>query len=142
MGYCMYQSDTNFSIPATNIKRVISAIHALASDKSKMNGGSWTPVIGKTDSWYSWVNMNFVNTNDIKEIFNCWRWDITTDDEGNIIDIYFDGSKLGDDAVLFEAIAPYVKDGSYIQMQGEDEALWRWCFSNGTLEEKPTTITW
>lgn len=142
MGYCMYQSDSVFNISASNIKDVIKTIHALASDKNKMFGGRWTPGVGKSESWYSWVNMDFVNTNDIKEIFNCWRWDVTTDDDGNITDIYFDGGKLGDDVVLFETIAPYVNDGSYIQMRGEDEHIWRWCFNNGKLEEKSPTITW
>lgn len=29
---------------------------------------------------------------------------------------------------FFKAIAPYVKDGSYISMIGEDNAIWRWYF--------------
>ena len=55
--------------------------------------------------------------------------------------IYFEGEKYGDDDLIFNAIAPYVEDGSYIQMNGEDGAIWRWVFENGKCVEKQATIT-
>ena len=56
-------------------------------------------------------------------------------------EIYFDGEKLGDDAILFEAIAPYVKKGSFIEMNGEDGCIWQWQFNGKTCIEKAATVS-
>jgi len=39
-------------------------------------------------------------------------------------------------------IAPYVKAGGYIEMRGENGALWRWYFDGATVHELRPTITW
>ncbi|MFA5025053.1 MAG: hypothetical protein WC503_00900 [Candidatus Shapirobacteria bacterium] len=129
MGYCMDQKDAQFYIPKRNYNKVIEAIKATANDTSKMGGGSYQG--GRTISkWFGFVDMNYVNLGNLKEIFECWRWIIKEDVLG-ICGIEFMGEKAGDDKVLFQAIAPYVKSGSNIQMVGEDGAAWRWYF-NGT----------
>jgi len=132
MGYYINQVDHNFIINNKDIDNVINAIHSLNKneDENQLAYG------------YSWVNMNFIKSNDIKEIFKCWRWHIDQDENGNIDSIYFEGQKLGDDDVLFRAIAPYVKDGSYIELHGEDNAIWRWAFKNGRFLETYPEITW
>lgn len=141
MGYYIDQKDHNFFIDKSNITHVVNAIHSLAKDTSNM---SRTRIYNKNvvSQHYSWVNNDYVESNDIKEIFKCWRWHVDTDDQGNIESIYFEGQKLGDDEYLFKAIAPFVKDGSYIEMSGEDGALWRWVFKNGQCREVYATITW
>lgn len=141
MGYYMDQKDQNFFIDKSNITHVVNAIHALAKETSNMSG---VKIDNKNvvSQHYSWVSNNYVDSNDIKEIFKCWRWHVDTDDQGNIESIYFEGQKLGDDEYLFKAIAPFVKDDSYIEMSGEDGALWRWAFKNGQCREVYATITW
>lgn len=127
MGYYMSQNDCRFFVPASNVQSMIEAIHNLD------NGSD-----------YSWVNMSFLSkSNDIVEIFQCWRWRIELDqDTGDIVDIFFDGEKMGDDEVLLKAIAPFVKANSFIEMNGEDNAMWRWHFDGEKLIEKFPTITW
>lgn len=126
MGYYMNQRGCNFFVPASNVQSMIEAIHNLD------NG-----------SHYSWVKMNFLDSKDVEEIFKCWRWSIELDpDTGNIVDIFFDGEKMGDDEALLKAIAPFVKAGSFIEMSGEDNAMWRWCFDGEKMVEKLPTITW
>lgn len=66
----------------------------------------------------------------------------TLDPEGNITDIEFHGEKLYEDFSLFQSLAPYVKDGSYIEMMGEDGEQWRWVFANGKCREIKATVTW
>jgi hypothetical protein len=91
---------------------------------------------------FSWVDKNFHKLTDVKAIIRAWRWEPKFDENGNICGINFDGEKYGDDGILFNAIAPYVEAGSYIEMVGEDGAKWRWIFDGETCEEKQATISW
>ena len=140
MGYYIDQVGQNFFVPANKINDMVRAIHRLAFEEDKMGGATFSS--GETTRHYSWVDMNFVNLTDVKKVFNCWRWDIYLDDEGNIDSIFFNSEKLGDDTVFLNAIAPFVKDGSYIEMNGEEGAMWRWVFNNGVCEEKAPQIIW
>ena len=65
------------------------------------------------------------------------------DNDGNIVEIDFEGERLGhDEDVMFNAIAPYVEDGSFIEMVGEDGDRWRWVFKNGECKEIKAKMTW
>ena len=65
------------------------------------------------------------------------------DDEGNIIDLNFNGDKLAyDEDTMFQAIAPYVEDGNFIEMVGEDGDRWRWVFKDGKCKEVRAEVTW
>jgi sugar O-acyltransferase (sialic acid O-acetyltransferase NeuD family) len=50
--------------------------------------------------------------------------------------------KLGDDFIIFQSIAKFVQDGTYIEMVGEDGDKWRWLFKNGICKEIYPIITW
>jgi hypothetical protein len=65
-----------------------------------------------------------------------WRWQIYTDKASeNVTSISFEGEKLGDEQILFNALAPYVEPDSYIEVDGEDSNRWRWVFNGKTCEE-------
>ena len=141
MGYCMEQRGADFFISKENFPKMIKAIHALVNEPDKMGGGSYSG--GKTISkHYSWVDMSFCNITDVEKIFQCWRWNVYFDDNNNITDISFDGEKMGDDRVLFDAIAPFVENNSFIEMRGEDTDMWRWKFVNGKCKEIGARIIW
>jgi hypothetical protein len=63
------------------------------------------------------------------------------DEKGNLTGIDLDGKK-GWQLPLFEAIAQYVKDGSYFVVTGENGAIWAWVFKGGEVRELPVTISW
>jgi hypothetical protein len=127
MGYCMTQRDSNFAIKAEDKEKALEAIKELAG-KETIHDGS-----GKH---FAWVGTEvFVNASTLNEAMDEWRWEIVEDEDGNVLDIYFSGEKLGDDKILFDAIAPYVKEGSYIEMSGEDGYLWRWSFDGKSCVE-------
>jgi len=136
MGYYMSQVDADFFISKENFAEVVKAIHNLANYPEKMGGSS----AGKPH--YSWVGENFDKINGLEEIFNYWRWEVYLDDDGNVTDICFEGDKLGDDEVLFKAIAPYVKKGSFIQMNGEGTDQWRWVFNGVSCYEQHPRVIW
>ena len=63
-----------------------------------------------------------------------WRYEAEEQADGSVELQYFAGEKLGDDEALYEAIAPFVSDGGRIDCRGEDDCLWRYCFSKGAVE--------
>jgi hypothetical protein len=71
-----------------------------------------------------------------------WRWYLEEDSKGNVVGIQFNGEKLGDDNILFEALGPFVQKGSFIQMQGEDGTMWRWTFNGTDMREVTATVSW
>lgn len=61
----------------------------------------------------------------------------------DIVDLEFVGQKMRvpDNDLLFEAIAEFVDDGSYIAMTGEDKKIWRWYFAQGRCIRQPGHLT-
>jgi hypothetical protein len=129
MGYCISQGETQFHIKAAHKAAALAAVRRLARDERAMSRGS-----SQGDRWYSWVTTDdFYLAKTLEVALSAWRWDATI--HGNthdIVGLQFNGEKSGDDEVLFSAIAPFVTDGSYIQMSGEDGAVWRWVFKGAT----------
>jgi hypothetical protein len=74
---------------------------------------------------------------------NDYGYSVELDDDGNIIDADFPGDKLVyGEKEMFQAIAPYVKDGSFLEMFGEDGSRWRQVFKNGTCKEIVAKTVW
>lgn len=139
MGYHVEQVNSDFFVVADAIPSLIETVHMLGEKKDSLSvHGAFVLKNNK----YSWVQEDYVTSNDVVDIFRYWRWDIDMDKHGNIVDIRFAGEKLGDDEVFFKAIAPFVKHDSFIEMVGEDNAMWRWKFSNGKLREIYPEIIW
>ena len=127
MGYYMTMHDMKMNIPKANHDRCLKAIKALAAHAWSVRGGH--P--------FAWVRTSeFADATTLREALAAWRCvdpnqDLVNPDEfehGDIRSLYFAGEKLGDDAQLMGAIAPYVEPGSYIEMHGEDGDRWRWYF--------------
>ena len=132
MGYCMNQQYSEFFIPADKVNDTLKAVQALAGKET----------IHDVYSHFSWVSEDFHLATSFAEIMRAWRWHISYDADGNVDEIEFNGEKFGDDIILFKAIAPFVKEGSFIEMQGEDGALWRWYFDGNKCIEKDAKISW
>jgi hypothetical protein len=143
MGYHMNQRDAVFKIKAENVDKTLEAVKGLAETVDENGSGGACGGGKKTETWYSWVTTEvFANANTLQEAMSEWRWDIDTDDEGNVVWIDFMGEKIGDEEFLFNAIAPYVEDGSFIEMQGEDGAIWRWNFTGEECFSENARIVW
>lgn len=144
MGYCIEQRDCDFRIKAENVDKARDAIKALASRTGE--GGGFTSSGGKIqERYFSWVRTeDFANAETLEDALRPWRWDIefNGDGSGDVAWIMFHGEKYGDENILLEAIAPHVEPGCFIEMQGEDGALWRWSFDGRTMSEKSANITW
>jgi hypothetical protein len=142
MGYCMNLRDYNFLIKNESKAAALAAIKELANHLDWMQGGGFEK--GKQVSWwYSWTNTEeYVNATTLEEAMDAWGWkplnDIITDD---IDGLDFNGEKIGQEEILFNAIAPYVEENCYIEMEGEDGYIWRWIFKKGKCIEVAATLT-
>ena len=140
MGYHMYQCNCDFFMKKEDKATALKAIQALDPDSGR--GGRFEPETGKTESWFSWINTDeYKNATTLEEAVIAWRWELQGAVGGDVTSIYFDGEKLGDDEHLLRAIAPFVRDGSWIEIEGEDER-WRWCFHGGELHTITPTVIW
>lgn len=150
MGYCMEMVEANFTIKSQHRVGALKAIKAMADvvdERGSGGGGRWGEPQVK---WYSWMNgIDFSTFRSLPEAMQAWRWPVEvtgdeaeTGDPGDIIGIDFVGEKLGDDAQLFQAIAPFVESGSYIRMRGEDGTTWEYRFRNGVMKEVQARLVW
>lgn len=72
----------------------------------------------------------------------CW-WSVEYDEDENVVGITFEGEKQGYcEEEALEVIAEYVKEGSYVEMKGEDGERWKWEFRNGKLETIRGKVVW
>ena len=63
-------------------------------------------------------------------------WDAELDSDGRIEKLFYEGKLLTDiDDVerLFRIVAPFVRTGSFLMIEGEDGARWRFSFAKGGL---------
>ena len=135
----MSQQSSAFQITKENLAGALAAIKALANTPERMGGGSSTG-----EKWYSWVDTKkFVNAETLADALGEWRWNCyIREDTGDLVEITFDGEKLGDDEILLSAIAPFVEAGSYIEMEGEEGCHWKWCFDGKTMTEKSGRVVY
>jgi hypothetical protein len=126
MGYDMWQLDASFKIPGSKIGTCLEALVDLARSQLGYRREDDSPAD---------------EPEALAEVMDCWDWIPKFDQSGSVSSIRFYGEKIGQDFSMFEAIAPYVERGSYIQMIGEDFAIWRWYFNGAEcIEEAPEIV--
>lgn len=136
MGFYMNQTDSSFFIDKKDFDKALAAVKALKNVNALLVSGA------SMSRRYSWVQENFDEAKTLPDILKAWRWQAQLDKEENISDLNFTGEKLGEEMILFEALAPYVKNGSYIEMRGDENSLWRWVFENGSVVDKTPRVSW
>lgn len=128
MGYSVTEVCDSVHIKKKNFSKALDMI------KSRM-GNTKGQIKDSTGYHFSWVDTNrALNAETLVEALKAWRWKPRID-EGDIVGLEFSGEKLGDDFLLFQAIAPYVESGSFIEMRGEDGAMWKWSFAYASCRE-------
>ena len=125
MGYCMELVDWDFEIKADKKESAFKAVKKLIAKLNRRK--YYSPYQIKSDLFDTVVGLD---------------WELQEDDKGNINAAVFLGEKLGDDDMLFAALAPFVTKGSYIQMSGGDGGCWRWIFDGKKCKEKHAKVSW
>jgi hypothetical protein len=110
----------------------------VALDKThndQKRGGSYSDGVKKS-SWFSWMPENYPETlSTAKEILDELGFEVTLDEQGNIIDLHYN-NKMGQEDLFLKAIAPFVKEGSFINWAGEDGTNWQYFFDGKKMIEK------
>jgi hypothetical protein len=137
MGYDIEQGDSRFTIRAEDSAAALLAVRALFSPDDISLGSGGMFVCGDPDSRvHAFAFVHTVRVHEalrLAEALAAWRWIPTLNGAGDIVAVAFRGSRRGDEAILFGALAPYVVASSVIEMSGEDGARWRWTFTDGAL---------
>ena len=107
MGYIIHQGETQFKIPRENFKAAFDALTPLIEE-----GLAWDRKEDATDLIHRLINL---------------RWEPKVEKSG-IVGLSFTGEKQGDEDSIFMTIAPFVEDGSFITVSGEDGDVWRYVF--------------
>ena len=128
MGYGMRMRESSFRIKAGNKGRALELARTLLGLET---------VQDSSGPHFSWVDRRSMEeAASIEEMLREWRWEPELNDDGDVVGLGFEGEKLGDDVRLWEAIAPSVEDGSFLEMVGEDGCIWRWWFDGLACEEQ------
>lgn len=141
MGYYITWWRSDIYIPAKDADAVHQALVDLANDVHR-NSESAAKREDIDPRLYPWVDTGAVRlSKTLEEALSHWGWEIDSDKDGSLIDFYFTKSqKSGGELVLFSTIAPWVKDGSYIMVFGEDDEIWRWYFKDGACKEQKASL--
>lgn len=141
MGYCITQQQCKIFINFCDKENALKEIKKLM-EKVNLLGSGFSGSKGQRTNHFSWVTTDLViKSNTLEEALDEWRWEADLDNDGNITKLSFVGEKLGDDKHLFNVLAPYIEDGSFIEMRGEDGYMWRWIFENGMCKEIEGKVT-
>jgi hypothetical protein len=133
-----WKPDTNLNMVLRHIKQTMFNDNKFVEQHA--SGGSWSGG-KKTSTHYAWINMDEAKaTKTIYEMINQFVDDVDNS-EDPVFYISMD-SKTGQESVLFEQLAPFIKAGSFVDWRGEDGMHFRWMFDGETMKEVQGTITY
>lgn len=119
MMYEMRQIGCNFYIQKKNIFPAYNALLNYAKEASRRR---------------------ILRSDDFCDAMSRLGWVISLNRDGDIDEISFVGEYLENENEVFDALAPFVENGSYIDMVGDDDAMWYWGFNNGNVNVYPIII--
>ena len=135
MGYCVTMDCSGVTVSKDNVEKALAAVKATAQQMDKMNGGSYQGGV-TVAKWFAWVDIDsLVGATTLKDALRAWRYNAVANEDGSVEVDYFRGEKLGDDSVLWKALAPFVDPEGVIYCTGEDDFHWKWTFKGGSFKE-------
>lgn len=140
MGYYITLEDADFFIPETpEVLQVLKDLNTNTPDNLK-RGGSYTAG-QRVAAWFSWMPENYHETvTSAREVFQLLGFECDNVGDGFFL-LHYD-SKAGQEDVFLNAVAPYVRDGSYLEWRGEDGAFWRQAVKDKRLYDLQPTWSW
>lgn len=128
MGYYIYTRESTARIKMENMDK---ALIAFKKWQDKNNRLGFTSV------------SSILNAKNLKELLEELRYDSKYDSEsGDLLIIEFTGDKYGNELTIWQVLAPFVENDTYIEYKGEDGDVWRHIFKNGKCKEVHPKIVW
>lgn len=141
MGYYINIVDCDFRIPQEKLGDAYQAMCELNKRDDLKRGGT-LGADGTRKRWFAWMHPNYPETcSNAIEILEALGFHISTNEEGDVTRLEYD-SKIGQEELFLEAIAPFVEHGSYIDWVGEDNERWRYLFEDGVMETWEAVISY
>lgn len=109
MSYNVTLRDSDFFIPWSSVPAVLAD---LKRDMPYLEGPS--------DAYAS-----------INDIAHELRWEFDLSEVGDVVNLWIEDNGGDGEEDMFRIIAPYVQDGSSVEMVGEDGELWRYYWTGG-----------
>lgn len=141
--------DVDFTIPAENTQEAFQALCNLNTKDELKSGCIFSSQkLIKPENSTSLAedpSMRFINMpwnydevcETVEEILELLNFSVEKDLEGDVHILFFESDRGGDEEVFVEALAPYVKSGSFIEWQANSGEMWR----NDFVQKKMITST-
>jgi len=148
MGYVVWHLETRFRLRQEFHERALERVKTLHWGMS--SGLLGLPKHPEIQRLGAYDGRKVVQAATLVAALNEWGWLATCESdlddamlaeepEGDIVDLEYVGPKMrvSDNTRLFQAIAEFPDDGSYVAMTGEDKLIWRWLFTKGRCVRQP-----
>jgi hypothetical protein len=168
MGYYVYQEDGMLVIEQSKFKACYEALCNLNARDDLKRGGGWGGEISSDQPrpegigyhparWFSWMDADYPFTcSNLLQVlqqlgfeceiadrdFNPTDVNLPAFKSGDLCNVSWNGEKMGQEDLFFEALAPFISNNSFIEWRGEDNEMWRWLFKDGTMVIQKPVIFW
>lgn len=149
MGYYIGTEDVNIFLDKKHFEDVYKKMCELNDYHDLKRGGSFGANTDAVEGdkyprnkWFSWMEYNYPEIySDMDSILKSLGFEIEYDKDGNLVGLgYWD--KSGNEDYFFSCFAGFVKDGSYINMKGEEtEDYYRYIFKDGKMIHQGAEMT-
>jgi len=120
MGYQIYMREVDLRIRKENFEAALNALkEAFVSDRT------WTE-----------------HLKSLEDAMSDFGYIPEYDENGSIDGFEYEGKRLRGDYEFWTALAPYVEEGCYLEVEGDDLEIWRWKFRNGKVVVQYPTFLW
>ena len=120
MGYQIYMREVDLRIRKENFEAALNALkEAFVSDRT------WTE-----------------HLKSLEDAMSDFGYIPEYDEDGSINGFEYEGKCLRGDYEFWTALAPYVEEGCYLEVEGDDLEIWRWKFRNGIVIVQYPTFLW
>lgn len=123
MSYYIEEMSSNCTIPLDSVPQACNLLYKALDD------------------WYGEIELEQPSLDWLKELLDYMGFSITP--RQDCVEIYFSGDRYNAGIEYgLNAIAPCVEEGSYFEIVGGNNSMWRWVFKNGKCFEIYPQITW
>jgi hypothetical protein len=147
MGVSMYYQDSSFKMKKENYRYAVEALDRYrGSPMIEIQYVSYVDGFpGDEKATDRMAELLGADGRKLCEYFRILGFNVDVDNDGNIADLVFDGTKLlKEHEPQLRTIAKYVEKGSYLDMYSADEGgcHWRWYFNGDTMVERGGKIVY
>lgn len=134
MGYFVNITEVEWSVAPENEQGALAALRELDTHDEWKFGG--------TDDrrWFMWMPKPFASYNNLYDFLTDARFSVDVDDDGTHIRAF--DCKHGQESLFLNALAPFVRPGSFIEWLGEDGDAWMFTFEEGKMFLSQQVKSW